>query len=83
LAERRLLNQIDDYIYVVNIMGAYQGRDEDRHKWVFWDLAALRRDVESAMVSAAWTRLKAFDWRPVEGADIARDWQILGLEAVK
>ena len=26
---------------------------------------------------------EALNWRPIEGADIAQDWYIIGMEAVK
>lgn len=81
LAQRRALGQIDDYIFAVNMMGAYQGEDGDRHKWCFWDLAALANDVKNA--GCTWAKVKAFDWRQIDGADIAKDWYIIGLECVK
>lgn len=81
LAQRRMLGQIDDYIYAVNMMGAYQGQDGDRHKWTFWDGAALQKDIEGAGVK--WGKVKRFDWRQIPGANIARDWYIIGTEAVK
>lgn len=81
LAQRRLLGQIDDYIYAVNMMGAYQGEEGDRHKWCFWDLAALKVDVLAAGVM--WTSVRAFDWREIPGTAVARDWYIIGLECVK
>ncbi|KKL21590.1 hypothetical protein LCGC14_2443920, partial [marine sediment metagenome] len=32
---------------------------------------------------SSWRRVMPFDWRSVEGADIARDWWILGMECIK
>ena len=81
LAKQRELEMIDDYIYSVNMMGAYQGLEGDRHKWCFWDLNALSSDIAKAGVK--WNRLKAFNRRSIPGADIAHAWWILELECVK
>jgi len=37
LAQRWLTNQIDDYTFFVNCMGAYMGDEADRHKWHYTD----------------------------------------------
>jgi SAM-dependent methyltransferase len=79
LAARWLSKQIDNYIFMVNVYGAYQGEPGDRHKWGY-NSESLREDLWSA---APWRMVIPFDWRPIEGADIARDWWILGMEAVK
>lgn len=79
LAQRYLLRNIDMYTYCVNLFGAYMGNEEDRHRWGY-DGDSLRALLKGA---APWEEVKAFDWRPIEGADIARDWWILGMEAVK
>ena len=79
LAQRWLEGKINDYIYCVNLYGAYQGAEEDRHRWGF-SAASLLHEVSEA---APWRQVKLFDWREIEGADIARDWWILGVEAVK
>lgn len=81
LAQRRALGQITNFIYNVNIMGAFQGLESDRHKWCFWNLDALIEDIDS--IGLKWSRLKRFDQRPIPGADIAHDWWILELECVK
>lgn len=70
---------IDDYIYCVNLYGAYMNEETDRHRWLY-----TNKTLSKALRSAAqWATVKPFDWRPIEGADIARDWYILGVEAVK
>jgi hypothetical protein len=74
-----MLGQISDYIYNVNMYGAYQGEEGDRHKWSY-SRASLIADIRPV---ADWSIVKQFDFRQIEGADIARDWWILGVEAVK
>jgi ubiquinone/menaquinone biosynthesis C-methylase UbiE len=79
LARRWLAGELDDYLYMVNVYGAYQGEPGDRHKWGY-DLECLMKDLRSA---TDWKALYQFDFRPIAGADIARDWWILGVEAIK
>lgn len=78
LAQRWLTGEIDDYIYNVNVYGAYLGNEADRHKWGY-RAASLKEYLEKWQ----WSQVLPFDWRAIEGADIAKDWWILGLEAVK
>lgn len=79
LAKRWLTGQLDDYQYFVNVYGAYMGDDADRHKWGY------TRDSLYQMLhkAAPWDVIRPFDWSHIPGADIARDWWILGMEAVK
>jgi SAM-dependent methyltransferase len=79
LAQRWMLGQIDDYIYFTNVYGAYQGLEGDRHKRGF-HLKLLMKDLAEC---APWSIIKAHDWKPIPGADIKRDWWILGAEAVR
>lgn len=79
LAQRWLLGQISDYIYFVNVYGAYQGEEGDRHKWGFRSTSL----IEDLNTAAEWIHVRPFDWRPITGADIARDFWILGIECVK
>jgi len=80
LAQRWLEGGISEQIYKTNLYGAYQGAEEDRHRWGF-TAASLLHEVSEA---APWRQVKLFDWREIEGADIAGpDWWILGVEAVK
>jgi len=71
--------RIDDYIFCVNLHGAYNGDEADIHRWSF-TYHTLRTHVTN---SAEWRSASPFDWRPIEGADIAKDWWILGMEAIK
>jgi len=80
LAQGWLAGRVTEQIYKTNIYGAYQGEEEDRHKWGF-TAASLLSEVSAA---ASWRQVKMFDWRMIDGADIAGpDWWILGIEAVK
>lgn len=71
--------RIDDFIFCVNLHGAYMGDEADIHRWSF----TRRTLTQHLNKSAPWSRIKRFDWRPVENADIARDFWILALEAVR
>ncbi len=77
LAQRWLIGQLDTQIYMTNVYGAYMGDEADRHKWGY-DAQSLRE-----FLADNWKKVKPFDWRTIEGADIARDWYILGVECVK
>jgi len=92
IAKRYILRQIDDYTFRVLTYGAYQGAEEDRHRWGY-DYASLRKYLENLLYPpqepgtslpvGGFGAIKFFDWREIAGADIARDWWILGMEAVK
>jgi SAM-dependent methyltransferase len=81
LAQRWLLGQITDYIYFVNVYGAYQGEPGDRHKWGY-SYDSLAADLCS-MEDVRWSAARKFDWRPIPGASLAKDWWILGMEFIK
>ncbi len=72
--------QISDQIYFTNVYGAYMGDEADRHKWGF-TAETLQKFLWT--VQPGWSKVGMFDYRPIEGADISRDWWILGTEAVK
>lgn len=79
LARRWLAHQLDDYTFMVSTYGAYMGDEEDRHLWGYtFDSLAIELHE-----SAKWLHVMHFDWREITGADIARDFWILGVEAVK
>jgi predicted SAM-dependent methyltransferase len=77
LAQRWLAGGLTTQIYVTNLYGAYMGSEDDRHKWGF-DEDSLREFLSQLL----W-KVKPFDWRPIPGADIAKDFWILGAECVK
>lgn len=69
----------EDYLFCVNLYGAYIEDEADRHKWLY-----NARSLSAAVYRLQLFNLvKTFDWRQLDGADIARDWWILGIEAVK
>lgn len=78
LAQRWLAGGLSTQIYVTNLYGAYMGDEADRHKWGF-DEDSLREFIGHWL----WKEMKSFDWRHVPGADLARDFWIIGLEAVR
>jgi ubiquinone/menaquinone biosynthesis C-methylase UbiE len=79
LAVRWLEGGLSTQIYVTNLYGAWMGYDEDRHKWGF-DRESLKEELRHA---AQWSGVSDFDFRPIPGAQIARDFWILGVEATK
>lgn len=78
LAQRWLVGQLDTQIYMTNIYGAYMGDEADRHKWGY-DRESLWRYLKTF----GFKDVHAFNWREIYGADIARDFWILGIEAIK
>jgi SAM-dependent methyltransferase len=79
LARRWLNGEISDYIYGVNLMGAFQGLETDRHRW-HYTKCSLGQALKD---SANWSTIKDFDWRAIPGGDFARDFWILAVEAVR
>lgn len=75
---------ISDYIYFVNVYGAYQGLPSDRHAWGYC-YKTLWEDLDAAIRGLGrWARIGRHSDQPkVPGADIALDWWILDMEAVK
>lgn len=80
LAKRWLAGDLSNYLYFVNVYGAYQGEPGDRHKWGY-SPDELIDDMVRA--SKDWARIEIFDFRTIPGADIAQDWWILGVECWK
>jgi len=80
IARRYILRQIDDYTFRVLTYGAYQGAEEDRHRWGY-DYASLQGYLGKTLDGGA--AVKFFDWRKIPGADLARDWWVLAMEAIK
>lgn len=73
---------MDTQNYMINVYGAYMGDEHDRHRWGF-DYNSLADEL-ALSEPLRWSNVKKFDWRKIEGADIARDdrW-ILAVEAVR
>lgn len=71
--------KISDYIFFVNAMGADMGDPADLHRWHYtFDGLYLK-----LLAANAWSKIVHFDWREIPAASIARDWWILGVEAIK
>lgn len=81
LAGRWLGGEISDYIFNVNVYGAYQGEPGDRHAWGF-----SQNNLATYLFNLLTTPgivVKPFDGRSIPGADIASDFWIAGVEVVK
>ncbi len=81
LAQAWLVGKMGTQLYMTNVYGAFHGDDHDRHRWGF-DRASLASWFGPVSVST-WSEVKDFNWRVIEGASLAKDWWILGMEAVK
>lgn len=79
LVKAWITGRMDDQLYFTNMYGAYLGDEADRHKWGFTSVSLN----DSLWAVAEWNEVGLFDFRPIEGADIVKDWWILGMEAVK
>ena len=71
--------RISTQVYMTNVYGAYMDSKDDQHEWGY-DAASLKQFL---LTCADWTSYYRFNWRMIEGADIARDRWILGVEAIK
>jgi predicted SAM-dependent methyltransferase len=77
---RYAYGQIDETTFNFLTYGAYMGHESDRHKQA-WSPAALLSYLSER---GPWRSIKAYDWRPIPGADIAAwDWWFHGVEAIK
>lgn len=77
LAQRWLLGQIDDYILMANVYGAWQGQPGDDHHWGF-SPDSLRRYLSQW----GW-RVQPFDHRPIAGMNAPHDWWMISMECAK
>lgn len=82
LAQRWLTRQLDTQLYLTQLYGAYMGDESDRHRWGF-DRIRLEITLLEAVEPGVWKDVGDFDWREIPGADLARDWWVLAIEAVK
>lgn len=78
LAQRWLTGQIDEQIYMTNVYGAYMGDEADRHKWGY-----SGQGLWAYLKKFEFSDVKAFNWRTIDGADLAKDWWVNAMEAVK
>jgi len=77
LAQRWLTGQLDDFLYSVNLYGAWMGHDADRHKWN----TSYGGWVKFLTDAAVWQKV-------VRGGSsinvpVAADWWIMRIEAIK
>lgn len=79
LAKAWIRGQLDTQVYMTNVYGAYMGDEADRHRWGFDSLSL----ATYLMSVAPWSKVKTFDYRPIENASIAADFWILALECLK
>ena len=80
LAAAWLKEQINDYTYLVNVYGAYQGLESDRHRWGY-TFRGLLADMD--LLDLPWSNVHGSRQRTIPGAEIARDWWILEMELTK
>lgn len=78
LAQAWMIGKLDTQVYTTALYGAFMGDEHDRHKWGY-DAKALQQEL----TACPWSEVKPFDWRKIVGADLARDFWILAMEAVK
>src|SRR5580693_5511590 len=70
---------ISTQIFMTNVYGAYMGHEEDRHKWGY-DTRSLSLFIVG---ERCWREIDHFNFRAIPGADIARDFWVLAVEATK
>lgn len=88
LAARWLGGELSTQVWLTNVYGAFMGDEADRHRWGFDELSLRRylHEVFESPVGTEYSRrpsVELFDWREIPGADIARDWWVLGVEVRK
>lgn len=75
-----LTGKMGTQLFMTNTYGAFMDSEADRHRWGY-DWHSLQTFVKS---TAAWSHVYKFDFRWIQGADIAGpEWWILGAEAIK
>lgn len=80
LARKWLNKEIDDYIYRVNLYGAYMGDPADTHKWGY----SAQTLVQTLKQCGDWMSIKlGYDDPRLADADLAHDDWILETVAVK
>lgn len=79
LARMWIRGEMTTQVYLTNVYGAYMDDEADRHRWGY-DRKSL---TEFLLGAAPWMGVFPFDWRPIEGADIANANWVIGMEAFK
>jgi len=85
LIDRWKQKLIDDYIFNVNLFGAYQGRLSDLHRWSYTEqsLNSVANERVQWGNSRRIRRLSELDQNTYEGSDLAMDWWVLMIEFQK
>lgn len=78
LAHMWIEGRLSTQVYMTNVYGAYMGGEADRHKWGYTSPSLIR-----TMALSGFRGHLHFDGRAIEGADIAKDRWILGVEGIK
>lgn len=79
LVNRWLARQISDYIFLVNVYGAWQNEPGDDHHWA-WSAETLMDELRQA---GKWHDINTVGKCDLPGSDLAFDWWILGMRATK
>jgi len=79
LAHAWIQGRLTTQVYLTCVYGAYMNDEADRHKFGF-DQSSLFSFLQSC---GSWSSIGRFNWRPIPGMDLARDFWILDCEAVK
>lgn len=79
LAKAWIRGDISDYIFGVNVYGAWQGLPGDDHHW-HWSSLTLAAQL---MGLSPWSKVLAFNWRAIPGMNLANDWWVDSIEAIK
>lgn len=74
-----IVGKLTTQVFLTAIYGAYMGDPADTHKWGFIP------ETLAELVSQAggWKGIEPFNYRPINGASISRDYWILAVEATK
>lgn len=75
-----MIGKLSTQLFMTNVYGAYMDSESDRHRWGY-DWLSLYKFLRE--VTIAWRCIKKFDFREIPSADIAQDFWILGVEAIK
>jgi SAM-dependent methyltransferase len=83
LCKAWIRGQLTDQVFFTNVYGAYMGDEADRHKWGFTG-PTLAKTLDDALgTGGEWNHIRTFDNRAIPGADIAMDFWICAVEAIK
>lgn len=79
-----IAGRIDNFIFNVNVYGAYQGRETDLHRWSYTEQSLNSvANEQCSWHSRRITDLRQLDSSVYAGADLAMDWWVLMMEFQK